>query len=189
MDVLQRALRTQQSSDELVDVLHLVPPLSPRLLSMDLTTAMNGTTNAQYQRLLQAYAAYAKLIGTATELPNDAISLARVADAALEICAGFNYAFDHAWMLPLAKRVFTFSVEVAVRCDALYDAEMVKEGTGASLAHPEKIKAVCVLLDALRAKMMDRGQFPNTRKAGILFTLNLIFRCYLRVCVVVHYQD
>ena len=46
----------------------------------------------------------------------------------------------------------------------------------------DNVKAACVLLDALRAKMMDRQPFPAaTKKAGILFTLNLIFRCYLRV--------
>jgi len=43
------------------------------------------------------------------------------------------------------------------------------------------VKAVCVPLDVLRSKMMDRNGFPRTRKAGILFTLNLIFRCYLHV--------
>lgn len=44
-----------------------------------------------------------------------------------------------------------------------------------------RVKAICVPLDALRAKMMDRQSFPTTKKAGIVFIVNLIFRCYLHL--------
>lgn len=89
--------------------------------------------------------------------------------ALIDCALGMNYAFDAAWQLPVVKLIYGHLVSQAFQATS----------QGAALNKTQKIKSACVALDALRAKMQDRLPLPNSRKAGTLFLLNYVFKCYL----------
>lgn len=112
-------------------------------------------------------------------------------DLLLECALALNYAFDHFWMLPLLKWFYERWIPLALHGEITStNSTMAFNPTPQSLALDQQkkkrlsthaTKQCCIALDALRNKLQDRHAYPQTKKMGILFTMNLTFRCYFHV--------
>eukprot|EP00158_Paraphelidium_tribonemae_P009214 Partr_v1_DN28805_c2_g1_i1_m33002 putative PCI domain containing 2 len=116
--------------------------------------------------MVEAYLGLVPLLQVTDQPPVDAF------EGYFAFAMGFNYAFDDAKLVPLAKYVYTNFISVSFAMDRWLASQRKT---------PDRVKAACNALDALRGKMIDRLPFPNSRKAGIVFVANLIFKCYLKL--------
>lgn len=119
-----------------------------------------------WERFLTQWFLYAKIH------QQKQMNIEEAADALFECALALNYAFDHHWMLPIVKWLYQQLVRLSMQAD-----DQLLRGQHKAT----KVKQACVALDALRNKMQDRYPFPATRKAGIVFVMNMTFRCYFRV--------
>ena len=156
MDLLTAAVR-QQDSNALIQIFN-VQKINQQTLGINSNQLPQDLK--VFDRLVDAYKDYAAAALGQNQLIRPCIM------TLVELGQAFNYAFDAHWMIPLARHIFTYMVNLAF-------------SDSSSLM--DNIKLVCTPLDVLRSKMQDRQPFPNTRKAGILMALNLVFRCYLKL--------
>ena len=152
----------------------LVTSTAPAALKTTMKTQLSSRIPEDYENYLQLLHAYLDLLPCVSRCSG---SDPAVLDAFIALASAFNFAFDEYWQVPLAKHIYTFLIKFAFQQDRNLKMEQVS--TRSTKMSP--VKQVCVPLDALRGKMFDRAPMPQSRKAGILFCSNLIFKCYLHL--------